>query len=64
MSQLFQRYWVVTESLVPRIYGGGGLDDAIAEFNRLKAGNYHPRLLGETNRDTLREINPLLVPAA
>ncbi|HZG40168.1 MAG TPA: hypothetical protein VEZ50_15935 [Nodosilinea sp.] len=56
---MYQRYWVVTESLVPRIFGGRWLNDAIAEFNYLKERHYHPRLLGETEADTLSEIKPL-----
>jgi hypothetical protein len=61
---MYTRYWVVTESLAPHIFGGGGFEDAIAEFNRLRQRSYHPRLLGETEADTLTEIKPLPVPTA
>lgn len=55
--QPYQRFWVVTESLAPRIYDSSGLDEAIAEFQRLLRNNDSPRFLGEKADDSLHDLS-------
>ncbi|MEM6433285.1 MAG: hypothetical protein AAF773_05420 [Cyanobacteria bacterium P01_D01_bin.115] len=55
--QPYQRFWVVTESLTPRICSSSRLDEAIAEFQRLLRNNYSPRLLGEKADDSLQDLS-------
>jgi hypothetical protein len=53
----YQRYWVLTESSV-RIFGGGGLEDALAEIAYIKERTHvKPHLMGETEDDILEEIS-------
>ena len=53
----YQRFWVVTETLVPRIYSRAGLDDAIAELQRLQRNQYSPHFLGEKADDSLHDLS-------
>lgn len=55
--QQYQRFWVVTEFLAPRIYGSSGLGEAIAEFQRLLRNDYSPRFLGEKADDSLHDLS-------
>jgi hypothetical protein len=55
--QPYQRFWVVTESLPPRIYGRSGLTEAIAQFQILLRKGDSPRFLGEQADDSLHDLS-------
>ena len=55
--QPYQRFWVITASLPPRIYGNSALEEAIAEFQRLLQNAYSPRFLGEKADDSLHDLS-------
>ena len=53
--QQYQRFWVVTESLTPRIYDE--LEEAIAKFQGLLREGYYPHFLGEKADDSLHDLS-------
>ncbi|NEQ48444.1 MAG: hypothetical protein F6K00_34905 [Leptolyngbya sp. SIOISBB] len=53
----YQRFWIITESLVPRIYGNSGLEEAIADFQSLLRHGYAPHFLGEKADDSLHDLS-------
>jgi len=53
----YDRYWIVGESISTQIYGRGGLEEAIAEFQRLLRNGYSPRFLGEKADDSLHDLS-------
>lgn len=57
ITQQYQRFWVITESLPPRLYGRSALEDAIAEFQRLLGTGYSPRFLGKQADDSPHDLS-------
>ena len=57
ITQLYQRFWVITASLPPRIYGNSALEEAIAEFQHLLQSGDSPRFLGEQADDSLHDLS-------
>jgi hypothetical protein len=55
--QPYQRFWIVTASLAPRIYGRSALEEAIAEFQRLLRNAHAPRFLGEPADESLPDLS-------
>lgn len=58
----YQRFWVVTESLTPRIYTRSELEEAIAEFQHLLRNSYSARFLSEKVDYSLYDLS-LFKPA-
>ncbi|MEO1300461.1 MAG: hypothetical protein AAFW75_32770 [Cyanobacteria bacterium J06636_16] len=53
----YQRFWIVTETLAPRLFGRAGLNEANSEFQRLQRNHYFPRFLGEKADDSLHDLS-------
>ncbi|MDB9529614.1 hypothetical protein PN498_26725 [Oscillatoria sp. CS-180] len=55
--QDYQRFWIMTESLVPRIYDSSELNEAIADFQQLLRHGHVPHFLGEKADSLLQDLS-------